>query len=109
MRISRESISGMQYPEQWNNNPAFRHFFLFLAIFLIQIPFGTLRQLTVLGRTGIPFKKRMLLTGLYAVAQASYHPGRGTFSGSLGKKVKKDRAGTPGLLPARSALLRSRE
>lgn len=86
----------MQYPEQVCDNLAFRHPLLFRLVFPFRLTAGILRQYPSL-QSRIPSRhERVLLTGLYACAQISYHLGRGTFSGRLVKRVQQYRADNPG-------------
>lgn len=79
----------LPYPEQLYNHLAFRHRFVFLAVFLLRMAGGILLQYPFLRCRGLPLLKRVKLTGLYACAQFSYHLGRGTFSGKLVQHVRK--------------------
>jgi len=86
----------MQYPERIYDHLAFRHQFLFPALFFLRMTGGIILQYPYLHRRGLSCKKRMILTGLYACAQFSYHLGRGTFSGGLMKRIRKYRKENPG-------------
>ncbi len=92
----------MQYPELACDTLAFRHPLLFRLVFPLRMTAGILRQYPSL-QSRIPSRhERVLLTGLYACAQVSYHLGRGTFAGRLVKRVQHYRADHPGwVLPVR--------
>jgi glycosyltransferase involved in cell wall biosynthesis len=85
----------MPYPEQKHNYLAFRNFFLFWLIFIMRILYGTIRQRVFVRTLQITNKKKVMLVGLYALQNFSYHLGRGTFSAAFVRHVRKYGAGTP--------------
>jgi glycosyltransferase involved in cell wall biosynthesis len=91
----KDYLRYMSYPEQTNNYLAFRNFFLFWLIFIMRVIYGTIRQHVFVGTLQITNKKRFMLIGLYAIQNFSYHMGRGTFSGTIVRQVRKYGAGTP--------------
>ncbi len=86
----------MQYPEQVYGYLAFRHPFVFPFVFLLRMIGGILLQYPSLHSRVPSRKDRILLVGLHACAQFSYHLGRGTVTGMLGKRVRDYRARNPG-------------
>jgi glycosyltransferase involved in cell wall biosynthesis len=86
-----EYLRFMLYPEQLYNNLAFRNPILFQGVFSLRMVVGIFLQWPNLQKRGISFAKKVMLPGLYAIAQFSYHLGRGTFSGSLVKTVRRFR------------------
>ena len=61
----------------------------------MRVIYGTIRQHVFVGTLQITNKKRFMLIGLYAIQNFSYHLGRGTFSGTIVRQVRKYGAGTP--------------
>jgi glycosyltransferase involved in cell wall biosynthesis len=91
----KEYFQYMKYPEQIYHYLAFKNFFLFWLIFIMRVIYGIISQRTFTGTLQISYKKRLMLIGLNAIQNFSYHYGRGTFSGAIIKKVRKCGAVTP--------------
>jgi GT2 family glycosyltransferase len=85
----KEYLQYMTYPEQMHNYLAFKNFLLFWLIFIMRVVFGTVRQRTFIKTLQISNKKRFMLLFLYALQNFSYHLGRGTFSGTIVRQVRK--------------------
>jgi len=91
----KEYFQYMKYPEQIYHYLAFKNFLLFWLIFIMRVIYGIISQRTFTGTLQISYKKRLMLIGLNAIQNFSYHYGRGTFSGAIIKKVRKCGAVTP--------------
>jgi glycosyltransferase involved in cell wall biosynthesis len=87
----------MQYPEQMYDYLAFRHPLVFPVVFFLRMTVGIFLQYAFLRDRNLSRKNRILLNFLYACAHFSYHLGRGTFSGRLGKRVRKYLSDNPGV------------
>jgi glycosyltransferase involved in cell wall biosynthesis len=91
----KEYLLYMTYPEKIYDYLAFKNFLLFWAVFCMHIIIGSIRQRTFLGTIPLSNKKKLIFICLYALQHFSYHLGRGTFSGTFVRQVRKYGAGTP--------------
>lgn len=91
----RDYLRYIPYPEKLHNHLAFRNYLAFWMIFILHVLIGTINQRTFLGTLPVSGRKKIQLCGLHLLHHFSYHLGRGTFSKTLVREVRKHGAETP--------------
>jgi glycosyltransferase involved in cell wall biosynthesis len=85
----KEYLQYMSYPEKMYGNLAFRFYMLFWMIFILHIFIGSFNQRAFLCSVRVSNKRRLMLFFLHLLHHFTYHLGRGTFSASLVREVRK--------------------